>query len=237
LLKINRAIPGDKIKLLLFDLDGTLVDSRVDIANSVNAMLRYYCRPELPVDVVATYIGDGAGMLVRRALGDPDDEKYVTGALEYFVAYYRSHLLDNTCVYPGTTESLEILRNGRNGSPRKMAVLSNKPVIPSRLIVEGLGLRPFFFEVYGGNSFHTKKPDPFGALKLCEEAGVDPSEAVIIGDSNNDVLTGRNSGMYRVGLTYGLSPHTLEVYPPDVLIDDPAELPLAFGDLAQDIDM
>jgi phosphoglycolate phosphatase len=103
LLKINRAIPGDKVKLLIFDLDGTLVDSRVDLANGVNAMLRHYGRPELPVDVVASYIGDGAGMLVRRALGDPEDENLVTGGLEFFIAYYRVHKLDNTYVYPGIT--------------------------------------------------------------------------------------------------------------------------------------
>jgi phosphoglycolate phosphatase len=107
-------------------------------------------------------------------------------------------------------------------------VLSNKPVYPSRGIVEALGLQSFFFQVYGGNSFPTKKPDPFGALKLCEEAGVKPSEAAVIGDSNNDVLTGRNCGMYTVGLTYGLSPHTLEISPPDVLVETPQEIPLAF---------
>jgi phosphoglycolate phosphatase len=228
LLKINRAIPSPQIKLLLFDLDGTLVDSRVDITNGVNAVLRHYGRPELPVEVVATYIGDGASMLVRRALGDPDDENLVTGALEYFIAYYRVHLLDNTYVYPGTFQALDKLRTSQNGVPRKMAVLSNKPVNPSRAIVEALGLRPYFFRVYGGNSFATKKPDPSGALKLCAEAGVHPSEAVMIGDSNNDVLTARNSGMYSIGLTYGLSPHTLEISPPDVLIDSPQELPLAF---------
>ncbi len=228
MLKINRSIPGDKVKLLIFDLDGTLVDSRVDLANGVNAMLRHYGQPELPVDVVASYIGDGAGMLVRRALGDPEDENLVTGGLEFFIAYYRVHKLDNTYVYPGVTEALDRLRHGPNGVPRKMAVLSNKPVNPSRGIVEALGLQPFFFQVYGGNSFPTKKPDPFGALKLCEEAGVKPSEAAVIGDSNNDVLTGRNCGMYTVGLTYGLSPHTLEISPPDVLAETPQEIPLAF---------
>jgi phosphoglycolate phosphatase len=230
-LKINRVIPGDKIKLLVFDLDGTLVDSRVDLANGVNAMLRHYGESELPVDVVASFIGDGAGMLVRRALGDPEDENLVLGALEYFVAYYRGHLLDNTYVYPGTVEALDTLRNGSNGLDRKMAVLSNKPVFPSRKIVDGLGLSRYFFQVYGGNSFPTKKPDPLGALKLCEEAGVSPHEAVIIGDSNNDVLAGRNSGMYTIGLTYGLAPHTLEFSPPDVLVDSPQELTQAFEEI------
>ena len=228
MLKINRPIPGDRVKLLIFDLDGTLVDSRLDLANAVNAMLQHYGRPTLPVDVVAGYIGDGAPMLVRRAMGDPDDENLVTGALEFFVAWYRAHKLDNTIVYPGVFEALKRLQHGRNGLTRKMAVLSNKPVNPSRGIVEALGLAPYFFQTYGGNSFYTKKPDPYGALKLCEEAKVKPDEAAIIGDSQNDVLTGRNAGMWTVGLTYGLSPETLHIVPPDVLVDKPEEIPLAF---------
>ncbi|HET8666403.1 MAG TPA: HAD-IA family hydrolase [Terriglobales bacterium] len=227
MLKINRPIP-DNVKLLVFDLDGTLVDSRQDLANSVNAMLRWLKRPELPCDVIATYIGDGAPMLVRRALGDPEDEQFLRKALEYFMLWYREHKLDTTYVYPGIQESLRAIRDSRNGS-LKMAVLSNKPVNPSRAIVEALGLGEFFFQTYGGNSFETKKPDPLGALKLCDEAGVKPAEAVMIGDSQNDILTARNAGMWSIGLTYGLAPQTLEIYPPDVLLDKPLELATVFG--------
>jgi len=230
MLKINHPLPGDRIKLLIFDLDGTLVDSRLDLANSVNAMLRHFGRPELPCDVIATYIGDGAPMLIRRALGDPDDETFVEDAIEYFLAYYRQHKLDTTYVYPGMFAALEQIQRMGNGVHRKMAVLSNKPVNPSRAIVDALGLGKYFFQVYGGNSFHTKKPDPFGALKLLEEAeaGLRADEALIIGDSSNDVLTGRNAGMWTCGLTYGLAPHTLEDAPPDVLVDKADELPLLF---------
>jgi phosphoglycolate phosphatase len=227
MLKISRPIPADQIRLLIFDLDGTLVDSRQDLANSVNAMLRFLKRPELPCDLIASYIGDGAPMLVRRALGDPDDEQLVKSSLEYFMGWYREHLLDNTFVYPGMIDALKKIRVELNGH-LKMAVLSNKPVRPSQRIVEALGLDEFFFQTYGGNSFSTKKPDPFGALKLCEEAGVQPENAVMIGDSSNDVLTGRNSGMWTIGLTYGLAPQTLELAPPDVLVDKPSELPLVF---------
>lgn len=226
--KVNRPIPSDRIKLLVFDLDGTLIDSRQDLANSVNAMLRHLNRPELPSDVIATYIGDGAPMLVRRALGDPDDESYVKAAVEYFMSWYREHKLDNTYVYSGIHDALRAIRTASNGNV-KMAVLSNKPVNPSRQIVQALGLGEFFFQTYGGNSFETKKPDPYGALKLCEEAGVQPFDSVMIGDSQNDILTAKNAGMYSVGLTYGLAPQTLEIYPPDVLIDRPEELPEVFG--------
>jgi phosphoglycolate phosphatase len=228
-MKVNRRIPGEQIKLLIFDLDGTLVDSSRDLADSVNAMLRRFGRKEEPCDLIASYIGDGAPMLVRRALGDPDDEKYIADALNYFMAHYREHLLDTTFVYPGTTEALDRLRVGPDGRERKMAVLSNKPVRPSQRIVEGLGLSRYFFNVYGGNSFHTKKPDPFGANTLMQEAGVRPEETVMVGDSANDVLTAEAAGMWSVGLTYGLAPHQLEKAPPDVLADSRDELAQALS--------
>jgi phosphoglycolate phosphatase len=235
MIRKNRAIPIHDIKLLVFDLDGTLVDSRVDLANSINAMLRHYQRPELPADVIASYIGNGAPMLVRRSLGDPDNETFVQEALLYFMAYYREHKLDTTYVYQGIKEALEHIHNSGNGASTpathalKMAVLSNKPVGPSQAIVDALGLSQYFFQVYGGNSFHTKKPDPAGVQALLEESGARAEETVIIGDSDVDVLTARNAGAYSVGVTYGLAPHTLEDAPPDVLIDHPEELALVLG--------
>jgi phosphoglycolate phosphatase len=225
----NRPIPGHTAKLLIFDLDGTLIDSRQDLANSVNAMLRHFGRPELPQEVIASYIGNGAPMLVRRSLGDPDDENFVQDALLYFMAWYREHKLDHTYVYDGIRESLEAIRQSRNGRPVKMAVLSNKPVGPSRAIVEALGLGSYFFQVYGGNSFHTKKPDPAGVRALLEEAETKPEETIIIGDSDVDVLTARNAGLYSVGVKYGLAPHTLEDAVPDVLIEKPEELATVLG--------
>lgn len=224
MIQANRSIPAADLKLLIFDLDGTLVDSRIDLANSVNAMLRHFDKAELPDEVIASYIGDGAPMLVRRALGDPDDESFVNRALEFFLLYYREHKLDYTYVYQGITESLDAIRDSRNGNPAKMAVLSNKPVFPSRAIVNALGLGSYFFQVYGGNSFHTKKPDPAGVQALLQEAGAQPYETVIVGDSEIDVLTARNAGIYSVGVKYGFAPHTLENAPPDVLIDQPQEL-------------
>jgi phosphoglycolate phosphatase len=224
MIRTLRAFDPAAIKLLIFDLDGTLIDSRLDLIHSVNAMLRHIGRPELPGDVIATYVGDGAPMLVRRALGDPDDESSVQRALDYFLTYYRGHKLDNTHIYPGIPEALARIRHGRNGHPRAMAVLSNKPVNPSRAIVEALGMKDFFAQVYGGNSFPTKKPDPLGAQKLLEELGCRPKEAVMVGDSANDVLTGRNAGLWTVGVNYGFAPQTLDLTPPDVRVDTAHEL-------------
>ncbi len=232
----NRAIPTHQIRLLIFDLDGTLVDSRLDLANSVNAMLRHYGKPELANEVIASYIGNGAPMLVRRSLGDPDDESFVQEALLYFMTYYREHKLDTTYVYDGIFHALEAIAASHNGNTSRegvgglrMAVLSNKPVGPSQGIVEALGLGKYFFQVYGGNSFHTKKPDPAGVQALLSEAGANPDETVIIGDSDVDIITARNAGIYSVGVTYGLAPHTLEDAPPDVLIDHPQELADVLG--------
>jgi phosphoglycolate phosphatase len=108
-------------------------------------------------------------------------------------------------------------------------VLSNKPVNPSRAIVQALGLKDFFSAVYGGNSFETKKPDPLGATILLKETGIAREESIIIGDSGIDMLTGKNAGIWSCGVTYGLSPETLEKFPGDAMVDSPREWMELFG--------
>src|SRR6185312_8129836 len=223
MVRFHRRFDPHSTKLVIFDLDGTLIDSRLDLMHSVNAMLRHLGRPDLPGEVVASYVGDGAPMLIRRALGDSKDEKLFKDALEFFLAYYKEHKLDHTTVYAGIPEALRQIRS--NGKRRQMAVLSNKPVNPSRAIVEALGLAPFFTHVYGGNSFRTKKPDPLGIRTILKEIGIAADHALMVGDSAIDILTGRNAGLATCGVTYGFAPHTLtgEVQP-DVLVDSPQEL-------------
>jgi phosphoglycolate phosphatase len=229
MISASRDFDPQSIRLVIFDLDGTLIDSRLDLVHSVNAALRHIGRPALPDHVIASYVGDGAPLLIQRALGgERVDEAVVRQGLQFFLSYYREHKLDHTTVYEGVKEALTAVQRASNGIPRKLAVLSNKPVVPSRAIVEALGLAPFFVQVYGGNSFATKKPDPEGALKLLDEIGVRPEQAAIVGDSHVDVETGRNAGLLTVGVNYGFAPHTLRDQPPDVLLDSPSELAEVF---------
>jgi phosphoglycolate phosphatase len=230
MIQTRRVFDPRTIKLVIFDLDGTLIDSRLDLVHSVNAALRHIGRPELPDDVIASYVGDGAPILIQRALGgEAVDDAVLRQGLQFFLSYYREHKLDHTTVYAGIREALTAIQQASNGAPRKMSVLSNKPVGPSRAIVEALGLGPFFIQIYGGNSFATKKPDPEGARMLLEENGVRPEEAAIVGDSHVDIETGCNAGLWTVGVNYGFAPHTLQEQPPDVLVDTPHDLADVFS--------
>lgn len=223
MLHLLHPIPAHSIRLIVFDLDGTLIDSRKDLTNSINAMLAEFGRQPLPEEIIATYIGDGASMLVRRALGDPEDEPLVENALEHFLAHYRQHKLDFTYVYPGVFDSLEALKTLPDATERRMAVLTNKPVRPSVDICDALGLSPYMFRIYGGNSFATKKPDPEGLNAIIREAGVSPGETVMIGDSSVDILTARRAGAWVIGCKFGLSSHTVESIPSDCLVDEASE--------------
>jgi phosphoglycolate phosphatase len=236
MIRVLRPIPVDSLKLLVFDLDGTLIDSAQDLCNSVNATLQQFGRPHLSDEIIASYIGNGALILVRRAFAtddgaEPSDE-LLTTAYQYFLDYYREHKLDYTYAYDGVLEALDALRivhDQPDAPPRAMAVLTNKPVRPARAICEALGLAPYFLNIYGGNSFNTKKPDPEGLLALMKEADATPEQTIMIGDSQVDVLTARNAGAWCIGCTFGLAPGSLEVIPPDVLVDSPADWTMALS--------
>ncbi|HET9179822.1 MAG TPA: HAD-IA family hydrolase [Terriglobia bacterium] len=208
-----------QIELLVFDLDGTLVDSELDLANSVNATLEKIDREPLSMERIASYVGQGVKVLVSRALGAGVNEELLEQAQRIFLNHYREHMLDHTAAYPGVREALAELDG------RKMAVLTNKPVKFSRDMLKGLGLADRFLQIYGGDSFASKKPDPVGLQRLMEETEAPASKTMMIGDSVSDVLAGRNAGAWTCGVNYGFGAPTLDEAPPDIRIDDLRELP------------
>jgi phosphoglycolate phosphatase len=205
--------------LLVFDLDGTLVDSQRDLADAVNATRAWMGLDPLPSVTVAQYVGNGAPVLVQRALPDAGKEDWSRG-LKYFLEYYRDHMLDSTVLYPGVREALDQLHAERI----PLAVLTNKPIRFTLQMLEGLGIDLHFFRVYGGNSFPEKKPDPAGLNALVAESGADRARTIMVGDSSVDVDTARNAGVQACGVRWGFQPETFVSSPPDFLIDDLREL-------------
>ena len=209
---------GGGVRAFVFDLDGTLIDSKMDLVHSVNAMLRETGRAELPADLVASYVGHGAPQLIASVLGPDASEAQRRKALAIFLEQYNEHKLEMTQAYPGVVEGLQALAS------YPMAVLTNKPVKMSVEILEGLGLAQYFRTVYGGDSFERKKPDPSGALAILKELGVAAAESAMVGDSDVDIQTARNAGMLAVGVTYGFGQHDRGQQPAEVYINKLTEL-------------
>ena len=201
------------VRAFIFDLDGTLIDSRMDLVNSVNAMLRATGRSELPVDTITGYIGHGAPQLIASALGPDATDFDRQSALAVFLADYEKHNLDLTRPYSGVFEGLTALA----GYP--MAVLTNKPVKMSVQILRELGLARFFTAIYGGDSFSKKKPDPTGALSVVRGLGIAPGVTAMVGDSDVDIQTARNSAMRAFAVTYGFGVYDRVANPADLYLD------------------
>jgi phosphoglycolate phosphatase len=206
--------------LVIFDLDGTLIDSKTDLANSVNATRAHLGLDPISDDIVYSYVGNGAPVLIRKALGPQFSDEAIQESLQYFLAYYRDHMLDHTVLYAGMRETLDQLHS----ESVAMAVLTNKPVRFSQAIVDGLGLGAHFRRVYGGNSFDFKKPHPVGVETLMAECGTTRERTLMVGDSAVDVQTARNAQIAACGVTWGFQPETFAEYPPDFLIEQPGEL-------------
>lgn len=208
------------MRLLIFDLDGTLIDSSRDIAISTNAMLRHLNRPEIDAKTVNSYVGNGVGALVRRALGEAASEQEFESGLAFFIQYYRAHSLEHTRLYPGIREALDKLKS----SDAKLAVLTNKPAKISADILRGLGVAEHFFRILGGDSLDAKKPNPMGIVMLMEQAAARPEQTTMIGDSDVDMLTARNAGVLACGVKWGFKPESLGEPCPDLLVDSPNQL-------------
>lgn len=200
-------------RLLVFDLDGTLVDSKEDLARSVNHTMAALGLPVLPMRAICSFVGDGVTMLLRRAIGEERADRFPE-ARKVFLAHYREHLLDRTRPYPGVLESL-----ASHGAGYRLAVLTNKPIGMTHAILDGLFPPGTFREVRGGDSFATKKPDPEGLIDIMASEHASPEETLMVGDSSNDVRAGDAAGVATCGVTYGLGAHGFVQFPPDFTID------------------
>lgn len=204
--------------LLIFDLDGTLVDSKGDLTASVNYVRGNFDLPPLTEIQITGLIGGGAQQLIRGALGSDATDSMVMSGLKDFLSYYRAHMLDRTVLYPGVWETLDRLRDCT------LAVLTNKPVHFSCSMLDGLGIYRYFSAVYGGNSFDAKKPDPVGIFQILSDTRSRREKTWMIGDSHVDVQTGRNAGVTTCGVTYGYARDSFKDTPPDFEIDRFPEL-------------
>ena len=205
--------------LLIFDLDGTLIDSRQDLAIATNATREHFGMPPLPADLVQSYVGNGAAMLVRRAMGEGVSDHVIDGALRYFLQFYRAHSLQHTRLYKGVAEAVEHLAAANH----KLAVLTNKPRKISVDILDALGIRKYFFEIYGGDSFAAKKPDPVGinSLRTASQSGREGTW--MIGDSGVDIQTARNARVPSCGVEWGFKPEDFLIDPPDRRAQSPED--------------
>ena len=207
--------------LIVFDLDGTLVDSSVDLANAVNALLLELGARPLAEPAIIGMVGEGANVLVRRALTAASLDPETPGALERFLAHYDPHLLDHTVPNPGMVETLNLV-----GANLPMALLTNKPIRATEVMLEGLGLRRYFRDVIGGDTALGRKPAPAGLMHLAATAAVAPARVLMVGDSPVDLATARNAGtqicLARYGFGYRFAPEDFRG--DELFIDSPGDL-------------
>ncbi len=209
-------------ELYIFDLDGTLADTRNDLAASVNHALDKVGRNRLDIETVTRFVGDGAKKLLERSLGPGASAQDVATALEAFLAHYRTACLVSTRLYDGVREAL------RGLEPTPLAVLTNKPRFHSLKILHGLGIDGYFRWIQCGDDEWPKKPDPGGLLHILKQAGCERDRALFIGDSAVDIATARAAGVRMGFVTYGFRPDAVdENHRVDILLSDLRQLLLA----------
>ncbi len=204
--------------LIIFDLDGTLIDSSQDLTISTNATRAQYGLPPLDQLTINSYVGNGAAVLLQKALGP----KFSEEALAWFLRFYREHALEHTRLYDGVFEMVSQLAREHT-----LGVLTNKPQKISIDILSAVGLGESFLRVIGGDTPLGKKPDPAGLLAIVEAAGAAKSETLMVGDSSVDIATARNAAVRCCGVLWGFQPETFAGAPPDYTVakaDDLREL-------------
>lgn len=214
-------------KLLIFDLDGTLINSALDLALAVNYMLKTLERDPFEEEIIHGWVGNGALMLVKRALSadrtvdENIDKATVEKALDIFLEYYGKNLCNATIAYPNVTTTLNTLKE----KGYRLAIVTNKPFAFVEPILEGLGINGLFEVILGGDSLPLKKPDPAPLMHVSEKLCISIEKCLMVGDSKNDILAANACGMQSVGVTYGYNyGESIGVYEPDMIIND-------FGDI------
>ena len=213
---------GDIRRLIAFDLDGTLIDSSADLASAANALIVERGGARLPDDAIVRMVGDGAAMLVRRAL-TAAALPFDAGSVERFLALYDERLLETTVAYPGIPAALQAV-----AAHGVLAVLTNKPIGPTRKVLAGLGLAPFFVSVIGGDGPLGRKPDPAALQHLLAEHRADPRDSILVGDSRVDLETGRAAGTAVCLTRYGFGYQGFDGFEPgerERVADTPAQIP------------
>ena len=214
-------------KVILFDLDGTLIDSVPDLASAVNHMLKALNRESFSEDTIRYWVGNGAQMLVKRALSGQTeidenlDLPLFEKALEIFLTFYGQNLCLNTAAYPNVSSTLHALKE----KGYRLVIVTNKPFDFVGPILKGLELDSLFDFWLGGDSLEKKKPDPLPLQSACEHMNVSIDQCVMVGDSKNDLLAANTCGMQSVGVTYGYNyGEDIGIYNPTFIIDDFSEL-------------
>jgi phosphoglycolate phosphatase len=214
------------VKMVMLDLDGTMIDTGRDIANCANRALRDLGRPEQPMERVLTWIGNGVPRLVKRALTgemwNEPDEALFERALASFQRHYAAAFSEHSRPFPGVVETLERLV----AAGFSLACITNKAEAFTAPLLKGLDLQKFFTLVLSGDSLPKQKPDPMPLLRACRHFGITPDHGVLVGDSSNDVRAARAAGMPVICVTYGYN-HGKDIRDssPDAVMDSLTELP------------
>lgn len=207
-----------RIETLIWDLDGTVADTRWDVARAVNYTMRQFQLPELPEEQAASYLGGGLEPLLKKAVG-PENEYLLERMMPVFKEYYHEHSTDSTVLYPGVKETIE------HFDYLDMALATNKLSVISRKILAHLEILDYFQVVLGPDSVKNRKPHPEAVHTILEQLGNPRETAMLVGDSHIDVETGRNAGIITCGVTYGIgSRQELEQAGPDLMLDDVRDL-------------
>ena len=219
-------------QVILFDLDGTLIDSAPDLALAINHMLTTLGRDTFSDDLIRSWVGNGAQVIVKRGLsGKADfdtelDPALFEKALDIFLSFYAKNLCIDTVTYPNVRSTLKILK----AQGYRLVIVTNKPFDLIEPILQGLQLTGLFELCLGGDSLPVRKPDPLPLLHVCEKLSVTVEQCVMVGDSKNDILAANAAKMQSIGLTYGYNyGEDIAEHQPDVVFSDFADIVATFA--------